>query len=441
MPTPLEQALLTLLPTHNDLPNQLLDLSASLLAQSRTVAARLKPDEEIGRTYACAHIACERLKTKYGFEKLVPRPPCPPKVYKKLYAYLEAALKSTATPKRDEKHAAIGTPGTGRSRGSTGKGRTSERTTRAKSGNMGVVPTPEILKRKAVHVEKSLPLPDAAAPLIEALCIAFEVPDAKSHIAAGAATVLKVRGWHDTANPEPEQQSIQCHASPSTPRKRRKLSSASVPVEPSATEGPITSSTLPALLVVITLHTIFKLRGKKISGLEYTSAKATAVSSLFPVLSSISSRESLETDTEIFLRAASTEGWLTEPWFSAIVSKNVDLGPEIDDVDDAEIPDVDNVEEMAEDVSTPKKSIRPAKTPLHRKEKHAPRPAQSDSTPRSARTKEVETRPGAGLVIGLGTMFQDSIDWLSADRRAEYAEWEMGIREQIAAIEGEAAAA
>lgn len=60
MPTPTEQALITLVPTLHSLPPELVELSTSLLAQSRTKAATLKPEEEIGRIYVCANIACER---------------------------------------------------------------------------------------------------------------------------------------------------------------------------------------------------------------------------------------------------------------------------------------------------------------------------------------------------------------------------------------------
>ena len=42
------------------LPPELLELSSSLLAQSRSKASSLKADEEIARSYACANIACER---------------------------------------------------------------------------------------------------------------------------------------------------------------------------------------------------------------------------------------------------------------------------------------------------------------------------------------------------------------------------------------------
>ena len=56
----IDQALASLLPTLNAPPTALLNLSASLLAQSRTKAGNLKSEEEIARTYACAHLACER---------------------------------------------------------------------------------------------------------------------------------------------------------------------------------------------------------------------------------------------------------------------------------------------------------------------------------------------------------------------------------------------
>lgn len=58
---PVEQALAKLLPTHaNDLPEELLSLSLSLVAQSRSFSTSLRPEEEIARPYACAELACKR---------------------------------------------------------------------------------------------------------------------------------------------------------------------------------------------------------------------------------------------------------------------------------------------------------------------------------------------------------------------------------------------
>lgn len=55
------QALNGLVPTLNGpLEPELAKLASSLLVQSRSKASTLKADEEIARSYACAHIACER---------------------------------------------------------------------------------------------------------------------------------------------------------------------------------------------------------------------------------------------------------------------------------------------------------------------------------------------------------------------------------------------
>ncbi|PYH83647.1 hypothetical protein BO82DRAFT_331516 [Aspergillus uvarum CBS 121591] len=90
---PVEQALATLLPTHaQDLPPDLLSLAVSLVAQSRSLSSSLKPEEEIARPYACAEIACRRLTRTLKLPPLLGHPPCPPRPYKKLYAFLDRSL-------------------------------------------------------------------------------------------------------------------------------------------------------------------------------------------------------------------------------------------------------------------------------------------------------------------------------------------------------------
>ncbi|OIW27207.1 hypothetical protein CONLIGDRAFT_618661 [Coniochaeta ligniaria NRRL 30616] len=89
----IEQALISLIPTHNsDLPQPLLDLATSLLAQSQHKASTLKQDEEIARPYACAHLACDRLKISLNLPPIDPRPPVPPRIYKRLYNHLDHIL-------------------------------------------------------------------------------------------------------------------------------------------------------------------------------------------------------------------------------------------------------------------------------------------------------------------------------------------------------------
>ncbi|KAH7133257.1 origin recognition complex, subunit 6 [Dactylonectria estremocensis] len=89
----IDQALLSLMPTYTqDLPPTLLELANSLLAQSRHRASMLKAEEEVARLYACANIACDRLKITLDLPPIEPRPPIPPRIYKRLYAHLDNIL-------------------------------------------------------------------------------------------------------------------------------------------------------------------------------------------------------------------------------------------------------------------------------------------------------------------------------------------------------------
>ncbi|KAI1129844.1 hypothetical protein F5Y10DRAFT_143355 [Nemania abortiva] len=96
----LEPTLYSLLPSYSTaLPQPLLELASSLLAQSRHSAGALKVDEEVARSYACAHIACERLKISLDLPPIQVRPPIPPRLYKRLYSHLDNVLPSTSLGK------------------------------------------------------------------------------------------------------------------------------------------------------------------------------------------------------------------------------------------------------------------------------------------------------------------------------------------------------
>ncbi|KAI0545228.1 hypothetical protein F4679DRAFT_562104 [Xylaria curta] len=93
----LEPTLYSLLPSYaTALPQPLLELASSLLAQSRHSAGALKVDEEVARSYACAHIACERLKISLDLPPIQVRPPIPPRLYKRLYTHLDNVLASAS---------------------------------------------------------------------------------------------------------------------------------------------------------------------------------------------------------------------------------------------------------------------------------------------------------------------------------------------------------
>ncbi|EHK15944.1 uncharacterized protein TRIVIDRAFT_128024, partial [Trichoderma virens Gv29-8] len=101
-----ELALVSLMPTYgSDLPASLVESASSLLAQSRHLASTLKAEEEIARLYACAHIACSRLKITLDLPTIEPRPPIPPRVYKRLYTHLDNILPNTSASGRRTRNA------------------------------------------------------------------------------------------------------------------------------------------------------------------------------------------------------------------------------------------------------------------------------------------------------------------------------------------------
>ncbi|KAL7950944.1 origin recognition complex subunit 6 domain-containing protein [Trichoderma barbatum] len=101
-----ELALVSLMPTYgSDLPASLVESASSLLAQSRHLASTLKAEEEIARLYACAHIACSRLKITLDLPTIEPRPPIPPRVYKRLYTHLDNILPNTTASGRRTRNA------------------------------------------------------------------------------------------------------------------------------------------------------------------------------------------------------------------------------------------------------------------------------------------------------------------------------------------------
>ncbi|KAK3683446.1 origin recognition complex, subunit 6 [Podospora appendiculata] len=134
----IEQALLSLLPTHNStLPPSLSELASSLLAQSRHRASTLKAEEEVARPYACAHIACDRLKITLNLPPIDPRPPIQPRIYKRLYNHLDHILpsSSSSTPAR-------GTPSRGTpSRATPGTGRIIKTPSKLRNDDVGSSPS------------------------------------------------------------------------------------------------------------------------------------------------------------------------------------------------------------------------------------------------------------------------------------------------------------
>lgn len=553
MPTPIETSLITLVPTLNSLPDELVDLATSLLAQSRAKAANLRPEEEIGRTFVVCHLACERwvilcltafvcvfkscltnrvyrLKQKLAIEKINARPPVPPRIYKKLYAYLDSALVKQATTPRTPRHrdavalsnatSATGTPASVRTRaaglaaalgntptktptsvfkGSGGPGSApgsvasgGRRSTRLPPKTIDALPSstsklslkdtvqPHRLLEKATVIEHDItntsnvetPKEANVNLMVKAICDEFDMPHAEPHVLAGCSTVLAARGWnpdrsesqspaltrkrtrHSIAGPpasteEPEEEEERG-------RKRRRTGNFThTNIQPAISsedgfEGEITPITLPPMIIALALYTIFTLQGSPVSGHEYNDARDSCIAALRKSsCDGLENEQTVQKGVAAFLKAAHVEAWLEMPWADQVK----EMAKSMHGHEDVEMHDADATEEQtqegAEDGSllpsqeeeeeliqrTPRKPTKPAKTPLRRREKHAPRPAPSKD-----KDKEEVEEDGlgrAGLRSGLGTMFQDAVDWLSMDRCEEHENWEDWIRKEIGRIESE----
>ncbi|KAK6825545.1 hypothetical protein PG987_013039 [Apiospora arundinis] len=177
----LETTLLSLVPTYpsaSSLPRPLVDLASSLLTQSRHNASTLKAEEEVAREHACAHLACERLKTSLDLPPIQARPPVPPRIYKRLYTHLDHILPANAVGKSGR----VRTPSS-KLREAQGFGGSIERG--------GVTPA----KRKADDGDS---LPPWIRPTIQFMCTQMNQSRIGRIVLAGMDTIVLPRGRRTT---------------------------------------------------------------------------------------------------------------------------------------------------------------------------------------------------------------------------------------------------
>ncbi|KAK7947895.1 uncharacterized protein PG986_008781 [Apiospora aurea] len=212
----LETTLLSLVPTYpsaSDLPRPLVDLASSLLTQSRHNASTLKAEEEVAREYACANLACERLKTSLDLPPIQARPPVPPRIYKRLYTHLDHILPANAVAKSGR----VRTPSSKlrEAQGLFGSGATIERThnrgtptkesslaqfrsrtdgTPTKSSATKGIVTPA--KRKAPGDHNTLP--PWIRPTIQFMCTQMHESRIGRIVLAGMETIVLPRGRRTT---------------------------------------------------------------------------------------------------------------------------------------------------------------------------------------------------------------------------------------------------
>ncbi|KAJ5690750.1 hypothetical protein N7462_005142 [Penicillium macrosclerotiorum] len=446
---PVEQALGILVPTHaNDLPQELLSLALSLVAQSRSFSASLKPEEEIARPYACAEIACKRLSRALQLPPLLGHPPCPPRVYKKLYAYLDKSLlASSAGIKRSSSDSVSGTP----SRTGTFQ------TTPTKASGVGntpsrAAPTPRVIQntpskstplKRSVSITNKFDSPSKSARKTTAgqsngLANATIIPDAPAWVMTAIRTVCKTLSTPaprtNTWSRPPISRTLPPHIFAGVSSILYLTASMSNDEEGMDEEtldflDPIVSiqaneadfkDLVYAMVVAVYFLVLARRRSpapsadgeesntetQKMDKKTFTEMRQTALTSL-----GLPNDRHHRDDVDQWIALIMEQNWAaTQEWF-----ENIPLAGELhgEDEEGNSYRDLDEEDAAFRGVKLPKRN---------------------DSASGTGSRSGQASRPiHGGLLPGLGTMMQDRVDWLSEDRREDFLEWKADI---LARMEG-----
>ncbi|KAI4687801.1 uncharacterized protein J4E88_003392 [Alternaria novae-zelandiae] len=282
----IEQALTGLIPTlSGPLPPELIELALSLLTRSRSVATSMKPDEEIARPYACAQLACERLKKRLNLPTIASRPPCPPRIYKKLYNYLSSALPDSTTPREPTTPSKpkASAPASARNTPKTPlSARKTPRTARRLDDNNGEAP-------------------EWVMPTIRSLAKTFEYTSLIPHVYTGVESIYPLLSRMSAAAAE-------------TPSKRPKRTAATT-----SSSGEVSDTRVLSLIVVVFLLVYSRMKDIDVSIQQYNDwlAKAVKAVLVLPATKDVEDDE-LQAKIEETMKMAKEEGWLQMQWFDSV---------------------------------------------------------------------------------------------------------------------------
>ncbi|ETI20899.1 hypothetical protein G647_07242 [Cladophialophora carrionii CBS 160.54] len=442
--------LVSLLPSYtvSTLPARLIQLSESLLAQSRQRAPHLKPEEEIARAHACCEIACLRLRAKLR----LPAPktggaPCKPATYRKLVAFLGGVLDetpTTTTSKSTDGTPQKPTPGTaGKKRTADGSIKTgvegidSERRGKGKaSGTNGATRTPSKSKTKSTtstsssrsttrkegtfrgkvnglaHRDAAAAAEEEEAPryvmsLIRRLCRTFVTPLLAPHVYTGVCVVLKLDGlWPPPLREDP------AHDVAGEKEKEEKH-----------LEEKITG-----LLVALYLMALTRMqKASKMTTAVYkaTCARAVAVLGYHPGVKGV----------EGWIRRINQQGYARgQEWFGSVPERVFEFDPNAGgDIVEAE----DGEEDEGEDDEGDGQEGRPDGD--HGEEEDddddliisGRRRPRNSGQPGIEDDEEVEEDPDGVLLPGLHTMMHLGLDFLGEERTREFEQWKKQFLQRL----------
>ncbi|KAI4924820.1 hypothetical protein J4E85_007937 [Alternaria conjuncta] len=259
----------------------------------------MKPDEEIARPYACAQLACERyknqnfirasdadlqrLKKRLNLPTIASRPPCPPRIYKKLYNYLSSALPDSTTPREPTTPSKpkVSAPASARNTPKTPlSARKTPRTARRLDNNDGEAP-------------------EWVMPTIRSLAKTFEYTSLIPHVYTGVESIYPLLSRMSAAE---------------TPSKRPKRTTTAT-----SSSGEVSDTRVLSLIVVVFLLVYSRMKDIDVSIQQYNEwlAKAVKAVLVLPAAKDVEDGE-LQAKIEETMKMAKEEGWLQMQWFDSV---------------------------------------------------------------------------------------------------------------------------
>ncbi|MCJ1380458.1 hypothetical protein MMC17_003563 [Xylographa soralifera] len=371
------QTLKNLLPSQNgDLPAELVELALALFAQSKSQAGSLKAEEEIARSYACAHLACSRLKRPLDLSKIDPHPPCPPRVYQSLYRHFDVSLRAGTRrrgrpPKvreEDNQHNVASPPAAKHyeARVSAQEHSTSE----SLAQEAQRLPRRSQLRTRKDDISAKTKVPDWVMPAIHKLCRSTGMVAAPPHVFVGMATAIELFS-----------------TLPANSELKDKLS-------------PRPESLL-ALLVAVYLYVTFRSFGGQVTALRLDTEARNALEILGRPEKELGNKLPAELqDVHRWIVAFQDNGFLEMDWIQNVpkaIPTEHNLEPALASTD--ECLGIQNLRGEAD-----------------------------------------ESEGGSTLLPGLGTMMQDKVNLVTQAKRSEYDAWKSQMISRISEMEAEEAA-
>lgn len=400
-----------------------------------------------------------------NLQKAPPRPPCGPRIYKKLYQYLDSSLPNTAntptaTPTKQQRtRDAFCTPTKLGGGGGVSNSPTKPAITpsRPLTGGLNFAsigkPQPALVKDGAAVNEEGVP--GWIATTIRHVCNKLDVGAAIPHVYVGVATLLKSPSLSTIAIALPTKA-----AAAQTPKSGRNLLDAAVSSRVTAETA--NTVKIPALIIVVMLTVVKRMFPSNYNDRVDVMAIAHELIALGRVTSK-RLREVMVECERLEEDEVEMERWLGMEWFG-----NVPVGEEGDGDGDVEMLDVKGREELDHGViaaagvgvsdmiivkrATTATTTTPAKVPPIQPQprpQSQPPPSAPQAPPTSAQPTtqpfpppqhtQRKPRPKPHTLrntddirpTGLG-----AIDWLSPARRADYKKWEVSILQRLAVLEG-----